>query len=139
MNTLTDKLAAALRGLPDEYDMIEHNPDEGPRLFCCGGAVAQTLRSTTRKHAPDCWYVRVREALAEYDAQRDQNAGPKEVPVCAQCGSTEVAVEVVSAYWIVSEQDWEVSDICDKGHYCNHCGRETRLTWRPATPEEIRS
>lgn len=69
MNT-AEKLAAALRGLPDECGMIEHNPDEGPRLFCCGGDVVETLRSTTRKHAPGCWYVQAREALAEYDAQR---------------------------------------------------------------------
>lgn len=67
------------------------------------------------------------------DAQR---TGSKEVPVCAYCGSTDVSAEALSTYWDVSEQEWKVSDICDKGHYCNACDGETRLSWRQATPEE---
>lgn len=171
MNTLTDKLAAALRaGLTPTgnlADMKRIHAECVAVLAEYDARRAQPPRYTAESYAASLadgtvetgWCVkydgedivcdvrteteaRTLAALlngAEYDAQRDQNAGPKEVPVCAQCGSTEVAVEVVSAYWIVSEQDWEVSDICAKGHYCHHCGRETRLMWRPATPEEIES
>lgn len=107
MTTITERLAAALRA---------------------GLTPTGNLADMQRIHA-ECAAV-----LAEYDARR---AGPKEVPVCAYCGSTEVSAETSLAYWDVSEQAWKVSDICDKGHYCNDCESETRLDWRQATPEEI--
>lgn len=126
-----DKLAAALRVIPaDEYDMRVYEGD-GFHYFCCKNSPHLNI-----EHSPGCWYVRVREALAEYDALR---AAPKHVPVCDHCGSTDVSAEAAPARWDIHEQVWEVSGICDKGHYCNHCGRETRLAWRPATPEEIGS
>lgn len=112
MNTITDKLAAALR------DMID-TAQGGPRANRAANIEAS------------------REAivvLAEYDALR---ARLKEVPVCARCGSTDVSAETSLAYWDVSEQEWKVSEICDKGHYCGACEGETRLAWRPATKEEI--
>lgn len=82
---------------------------------------------------------RLVDALAAYDAQRAaQRAVPRDVPVCAHCGSTSVSAEVTSAHWNVHTQTWEVTDICDKGHYCADCERETDLRWRPAAPEEMR-
>lgn len=72
MKTIIDQLAEALRGLPDDSGMIEHNPDEGMRMFCCGGEVRQRWNaSDTCEHASDCWYTQVREALAAYDAAQN--------------------------------------------------------------------
>lgn len=113
MNTITDKLAAALRRIRDQHPATyAHNEAD--------------MLSDVREWAA--------EALAEYDALR---AAPKEVPVCARCGSTDVSAETSLAYWDVIEQEWKVSEICDKGHYCGACEGETRLAWRPATKEEI--
>ena len=50
-------------------------------------------------------------------------------PVCATCGSFDVALEATAAYWNVSAGQAEASDLCDKGHYCNTCDGECRLTW----------
>ena len=70
MNVQADKLAAALRLLPDEGDMIEHNPDEGMSLYCCGGEVQMVWRGDDRvKHAAGCWHVAARAALAAYEAE----------------------------------------------------------------------
>lgn len=71
MNTLTDKLAAALRAIPaDEYDMRVYEGD-GFHYFCCKNSPHLNI-----EHAPDCWYVRVREALAEYNALRARPTAP---------------------------------------------------------------
>lgn len=113
MNTLTDKLAAAMRAMRNYYaDGIDESDVQETRL-----------------------HDEANNALAEYNARR---AGPKEVPMCAYCGSTEVSADAL-VYWDINTQTWEVSDICDKGHYCNACEGETRLSWRQATPEEIES
>lgn len=66
MNTALD----ALRALPDDAGMIEYNPDEGMRLFCCGGDVVCYLgaRDDTVKHRADCWHVAARATIARHDA-----------------------------------------------------------------------
>ena len=110
MNTITEKLAVALREASRALSILDPMAEEHDAVI-------------------------IDEALAEYNARR---AGPKEVPVCAYCGSTEVSVDA-SVYWDIDTQTWEVSDIYDKGHYCNDCGGETRLDWRQANPEEIES
>ena len=75
MNTITDRLASALRNLPNDDGMIEHNPDEGLRLFCCDGRVVCRMKGDdTVEHAAGCWYVAAREALAAYDAHCAQSA-----------------------------------------------------------------
>lgn len=63
-----NKYAEALSLLPDDSDMIEHNPDEGPRYFCCGGDVSYNVhpsRGSGRRHEKDCWYVKLRALLNE--------------------------------------------------------------------------
>ncbi|MGH8074237.1 MAG: hypothetical protein ACREO4_09205 [Lysobacter sp.] len=73
------KLADALRAMPDDVDMIEHNPDEGARYFCCGREVSFNVHPSRwpagsiqgRTHAGDCWYTAARAALAQHDAQQD--------------------------------------------------------------------
>jgi hypothetical protein len=62
------KLAEALAILPNDSDMIEHNPDEGPSYFCCGGLVTYNIhrsRGSGRKHEDGCWYVKLRALLNE--------------------------------------------------------------------------
>lgn len=46
--------------LPDEFDMIEHNPEEGPRMFCCGREVFHRGYDPIITHDEDCWYARMR-------------------------------------------------------------------------------
>lgn len=54
-------LIKALRRLPDDVDMIEHNPDEGMRFFCCGADTS--LDYGRQNHAAGCWYVALRAAV----------------------------------------------------------------------------
>lgn len=57
-------LYAARELIPSEADMIENNPDEGPRLFCCRGDINYNFRGNdTVTHAPGCWYPRLRHAF----------------------------------------------------------------------------
>ena len=51
------------------------------------------------------------------------------VPVCRRCGCTDISAEVTAARWDATAQEWAVSDICDKGHYCDACDAETRIDW----------
>ncbi|OGU22801.1 MAG: hypothetical protein A2580_11755 [Hydrogenophilales bacterium RIFOXYD1_FULL_62_11] len=68
MPTVTDKLAAALRNIPDDAALIEHNPDEGMRLSCCDGKVIERLHGfDSVKHTSECWAVAARAALLDYD------------------------------------------------------------------------
>lgn len=66
---IIERMAAALRNLPDDAGMIEHNPDDGMRLFCCEGQVVQSMTGSDRaEHAASCWYVAARRVVAAYDA-----------------------------------------------------------------------
>jgi hypothetical protein len=47
----------------------------------------------------------------------------KTVPVCPRCGSDNVAADA-AARWNREEQEWEVSNVFDKGHGCNDCGAD---------------
>lgn len=59
-------LFEALQRLPDDADMIEHNPDEGTRYFCCGTSVAfHPFPPSMRQHAPGCWYAAARSAITK--------------------------------------------------------------------------
>lgn len=67
-----EKLVEALALLPDEIEMVEHNPDEGPITFCCGREVKHRgLHDLHITHDKDCWYVRM-SALRDND-QEDRN------------------------------------------------------------------
>jgi hypothetical protein len=58
-------LLAALRNLPDEHEMIEHNPDEGMRLFCCGGTIEHVWGGNDLlRHKTTCWFMALKQALA---------------------------------------------------------------------------
>jgi hypothetical protein len=52
------------------------------------------------------------------------------VPTCRRCGSTDISAEPVAARWYAEAQEWQVTDICDKGHHCDSCDDETRIEWR---------
>lgn len=55
---LSELRGTVARLLPDDSDMIEHNPDEGMRMFCCGGEVVHVWGGNDRcEHATGCWYV----------------------------------------------------------------------------------
>lgn len=59
------KLIEAGVNIPDDSGMIEHNPDEGMSLFCCGGEVRHVWSGSDRViHAADCWYIALRMAFA---------------------------------------------------------------------------
>jgi len=50
----------------------------------------------------------------------------KIVKVCATCGSDDVSADAF-AKWNIGTQQWEVSEIMDKGHACEACGGECKL------------
>lgn len=56
----TRERVEALDLLPNEIDMIEHNPEEGPRMFCCGREVFRRFNDLLITHDEDCWYARMR-------------------------------------------------------------------------------
>ena len=58
-----------------------------------------------------------------------QNFERAKKPVCRECGCTDIIAEAMGAIWSVRDQLWEVTDICDKGHYCRLCDGETRIDW----------
>lgn len=67
--TRADKLAEALALLPDEIAMVEHNPDDGPLMFCCGREVNDLgPRGLLITHDGGCWYARMR-ALRDHDQE----------------------------------------------------------------------
>ncbi len=47
----------------------------------------------------------------------------KRIPVCPRCGSDNVAADA-AARWNREWQEWEVSNVFDKGHGCEDCGAE---------------
>jgi len=57
--------------------------------------------------------------------------------VCTKCGSDSVSLEGF-INWNVAKQEYEVSDLCDKGHSCAVCDGECRVEQLelPETPEE---
>lgn len=73
VDALLDDVRAVLADVPGEFDMIEHNPDEGMCAFCCGGDVHRKYAGGGGwtyhvGHASDCWYVRLvqlRDDLAD--------------------------------------------------------------------------
>lgn len=67
-----ERLAEALALLPDEIVMVEHNPYEGPLMFCCGQRVTLSWHhGLIPTHDKKCWYARMR-ALRDHD-QEDRN------------------------------------------------------------------
>jgi transcription elongation factor Elf1 len=46
-----------------------------------------------------------------------------QIPVCPRCGSDNVAADA-AARWNSEQQEWEVSNVFDKGHGCDDCGAE---------------
>ena len=73
-----DALREALALLPDEHDMIEHNPDEGPRTFCCWQEIKlRGLHDYLITHDEGCWYARMR-ALRGEEAVRLNTGRPPE-------------------------------------------------------------
>ncbi len=49
--------------------------------------------------------------------------------VCSKCGSDEISADAYAA-WNVDEQEWEVQNVMDKGHYCAQCDGECRIERR---------
>jgi len=46
--------------------------------------------------------------------------------VCSLCGSEDVLADAY-AFWNAETQQWEVSNVFDKGAYCNNCDGECRI------------
>lgn len=57
--------------------------------------------------------------------------------VCRHCGSEDVLADAY-AEWDVEEQKWVISNIFDKGAYCNSCDGESRIEEVPLmeSPDE---
>ena len=50
----------------------------------------------------------------------------KLIPVCNRCGCSDIVADA-AARWDVESQKWEISDVYEKGHYCEECNGETRI------------
>ena len=58
--------------------------------------------------------------------------------ICRECGSDEVNLEPVSCLWSYESQDFEVIDICDKGHCCPDCDTwDARVDWVETDEEHV--
>ncbi len=53
----------------------------------------------------------------------------KEVPVCSHCGSENISADA-AVRWSIPDQDWEVTNVFDKGHSCDDCGGECSLVFK---------
>ena len=63
MQNLIESINELSALLPDDVDMIEHNPDEGQSFFCCGELT--NLNVGHVNHSDGCWFVKLRNALAD--------------------------------------------------------------------------
>jgi hypothetical protein len=51
-----------------------------------------------------------------------------EKPICTVCESDDVSLDAY-VEWNADTQQFEVQNVMDKGHYCNHCEAECSVTW----------
>lgn len=60
--------------------------------------------------------------------------------VCTECGSDAVTLEGF-IHWNAEKQEYDVSNLCDKGHSCNECDGECNVEAIeiPPTPSEALS
>lgn len=49
-------------------------------------------------------------------------------PVCARCGSPDIAADA-AARWNEDAGNWEVANVFDDGHSCDHCECEVEIEW----------
>lgn len=64
-----DALRGVLALLPDDSGMVEHNPYEGPLMFCCGQRVTLSWHhGLVPAHGKECWYARMR-AMRDHDQE----------------------------------------------------------------------
>ena len=52
----------------------------------------------------------------------------KEKPVCRYCSSDSIVADA-AAEWDNDHQQWIITSIYDKGHYCAYCESETSIDW----------
>lgn len=56
-------------------------------------------------------------------------------PACDRCGSPNVSADA-AARWNHELQDWEVTNVFDKGHHCDDCEDECRIKFVAGNPPE---
>lgn len=59
----------------------------------------------------------------------------KEVAVCTHCGSDDVVADA-AARWDIDTQEWDITNVFDKGHSCGNCGGECSIEFKPITDFE---
>ena len=68
----------------------------------------------------------------------NDNRNVKRNPVCPKCGSDNVVADA-AARWSTKTEEWEVSNIFDKGHGCDDCGAENiEFAWVDENTQELR-
>lgn len=59
----------------------------------------------------------------------------KEYPSCDLCGSPNVSADA-AARWDYEKQEWTTTNVFDKGHSCDDCEDECKLTWVKGDPSD---
>ena len=57
----------------------------------------------------------------------------KEYPSCDLCGSPNVSADA-AARWDYEKQEWTTTNVFDKGHSCDDCEDECKITWVTGDP-----
>lgn len=68
---------------------------------------------------PDC------DALC-YLVKEEAPAASRVNVICERCGSDNVSIEAF-VHWSIEDQRYEVTEVCDKGHYCGACEGECHI------------
>lgn len=63
-------------------------------------------------------------------SQEDGRWVPAE-PRCSWCGSTDVAMDILSGSYNRMADMVMPNELADKGHYCSNCDHECRVNWEP--------
>lgn len=53
-------------------------------------------------------------------------------PVCPYCGSEDISADA-AVRWDIENQEWQTTNVFDKGKLCDNCGEEfSECEWVPA-------
>lgn len=58
-----------------------------------------------------------------------------EYPACDRCGSPDISADA-AARWDHQKQEWITTNVFDKGHSCDNCEGECRITWVEGDPAD---
>lgn len=77
-------------------------------------------------------------AVPHIDMDQDGGRWVPAEPCCSRCGSTDVAMDILSGSYDRMADMVIPNELSDKGHFCNACVHEGRVDWKPvADPTQL--